>query len=176
MPTPQTPVPLDEYPIHQVPQSLAYVGTSDRNFYDRCYFNAHARSGELFLVTGLGVYPNLGVIDAYATVRMGARQWAVRFSDALGDDRMVQQVGGYRVEVVEPLHQVRLTCDGDEYGVGFDLTWTGSFPPVQEPMYARSSFTSVIFSSSSVSERRLATSSSPSAFASAIAVPYAAIS
>jgi len=127
------PVPLDEYPIHQVPQSLAYVGTSDRNFYDRCYFNAHARSDELFLVTGLGVYPNLGVIDAYATVRIGDRQWAVRFSDALGDDRMVQQVGAFRLEVLEPLHRLRLTCDGDEYGVGFDLTWTGSFPPVQEP-------------------------------------------
>ena len=26
------PVPLDEYPIHQLPLSLAYVGTSDRNF------------------------------------------------------------------------------------------------------------------------------------------------
>ena len=41
--------------------------TSDRNFYDRCYFNAHDRTGDIFLVTGLGVYPNLGVIDAYAT-------------------------------------------------------------------------------------------------------------
>jgi len=27
--------PLDEYPIHQVPQPLAWPGSSDRNFYDR---------------------------------------------------------------------------------------------------------------------------------------------
>ena len=54
------PVPLDEYPIHQAPLSLRYVGTSDRNFYDRSYFNAHDRTGDVFLVTGLGVYPNLG--------------------------------------------------------------------------------------------------------------------
>ncbi|MFN8025986.1 MAG: hypothetical protein U0W40_06425 [Acidimicrobiia bacterium] len=30
--------PLDEYPIHQSPLSMAHVATSDRNFYDRCYF------------------------------------------------------------------------------------------------------------------------------------------
>ena len=58
------PVPLDEYPVHQVPLSMRHMATSDRNAYDRCYFNAHDRSGEVFLVTGMGVYPNLGVIDA----------------------------------------------------------------------------------------------------------------
>ena len=126
------PVPLDEYPIHQAPVSMAQVATSDRNFYDRCYFNAHPRDDSLFLVTGLGIYPNLGVIDAYATVRMGERQWAVRFSDALGPDRLDQRVGPYRIEVLEPLHRLRVTCDADEHGLGFDLTWTGSFPAVQE--------------------------------------------
>jgi hypothetical protein len=129
------PVPLDEYPIHQAALSLAQVASTDRNFYDRCYFNAHPCSDELFLVTGLGVYPNLGVIDAYATVRKGERQWAVRFSDALGDDRMHQRVGPYRIEVLEPLSRLRLVCDGDEHGLGFDLTWTGSFDAVQEPQH-----------------------------------------
>ena len=66
------PVPLDEYPIHQAPLSIAYMDTSDRNAYDRCYLNAHDRTGDVFLVTGLGLYPNLGVIDAYATVRDAA--------------------------------------------------------------------------------------------------------
>jgi hypothetical protein len=128
-------VALDEYPIHQVPLSLGQVASSDRNFYDRCYLNAHPCSDELFLVTGLGVYPNLGVIDAYATVRKGDQQWAVRFSDALGEDRLAQQVGGYRIEVLEPLRRLRVVCDGDEYGVGFDLTWTGSFDAVQEAQH-----------------------------------------
>ena len=129
------PVPLDEYPIHQAPLSLAYVASTDRNFYDRCYFNAHPRSAELFLVTGLGVYPNLGVIDAYATVRKGDRQWAVRFSDELGTDRLDQHVGPYRIEVLEPLRRLRLVCDGDEHGIGFDLNWTGSFDAVQEAQH-----------------------------------------
>src|SRR5690348_15519950 len=126
------PAPLDEFPIHQAPVSIAMPATTDRNFYDRCYLNAHARSDELFLITGLGVYPNLGVIDAYATVRRGNTQWAVHYSDALRDDRMSQQVGPYRIEVLDPLRSLRVVCDGDEQGIGFDLTWTGSFVPVQE--------------------------------------------
>ena len=81
------PIPLDEYPIHQTPLPMSRVASSDRNFYDRCYFNAHDRSGDIFLVTGLGVYPNLGVIDAYAAARSGDRQWSVRFSDALAAAR-----------------------------------------------------------------------------------------
>ena len=132
---PRGPVPLDEYPVHQVPLSMAHMATSDRNAYDRCYFNAHDRSGDVFLVTGLGVYPNLGVVDAYATVRRGELQHTVRMSDALGADRMRQSVGPYRVEVVEPLHRVHLVCDADDHGVGFDLQWTGSFPAVEEPSH-----------------------------------------
>ena len=94
--------PLDELPIHQVPLPLTYPATSDRNFYDRCIYQAVDHTGEVELITGLGVYPNLGVIDAYATVRRGDRQHAFRISDALGDDRMTQAVGPYRVEVIEP--------------------------------------------------------------------------
>jgi hypothetical protein len=129
------PVPLDEYPVHQAPLSMRHVATSDRNAYDRCYLNAHDRTGDVFVVTGLGVYPNLGVIDAYATVRRGNRQVTVRVSDALGDDRMDQRVGPYRVEVVEPLSRLRVVCDADDHGIGFDLTWTGSFPVVEEPAH-----------------------------------------
>jgi len=138
------PVPLDEYPIHQAPLSVRYPTTSDRNFYDRCYFNAHDRTGEVFLITGLGVYPNLGVIDAYATVGRGTRYVTVRTSDALGDDRLSQAVGPYRIEVLDPLRRIRIVCDGDEHGVGFDLTWVGSFPAVEEPRHVQHTGTKVI--------------------------------
>ena len=36
--------PLDDYPIHQIAEPIRHVGTSDRNFYDRYYFNLHASS------------------------------------------------------------------------------------------------------------------------------------
>jgi hypothetical protein len=129
------PIALDEYPIHQVPLSMRYTGTSDRNFYDRCYFNAHRRNGDLFLITGLGVYPNVGVIDAYATLRRGDRQWSVRMSDALAERSTDARVGPYRIEVQQPLRRIRLVCDTADRGLGFDLTWEGSFECIDEPRH-----------------------------------------
>lgn len=123
--------PLDEFPIHQVPLPMGWVGTSDRNFYDRCYFNAHDRSGKLFLITGLGYYPNLGVKDAFALLRRGGEQTAVHLSDEIGDDRMNQFVGGYRIEVTEPLRRLRIVLE-ETAGIAFDLAWEGSFGPVRE--------------------------------------------
>lgn len=129
---PDAPIALDEYPIHQAPLPMSRVASSDRNFYDRCYFNAHDRTGDIFLVTGLGVYPNLGVIDAYAAARTGDLVYSVRFSDALAQRSTEQRVGGYRIEVTEPLRRLHLTCASPDRSLDFDLHWTGSFPAVQE--------------------------------------------
>lgn len=128
------PHPLDEYPVHQTPLSMSYAGTSDRSFYDRSYFNAHDRTGDTFLITGLGIYPNLGVIDAYALLKRGSKHHCVRMSDAFDDstDRINQSVGPYRIEVIEPLQKVRLICDADQHGLGFDVIWEGSFPALDE--------------------------------------------
>ncbi len=128
-------MPLDEYPVHQVPLSMRHMASSDRNAYDRYYFNATDRTGEVFLITGFGVYPNLGVVDAFATLKVGDRQVSVRMSDALGDDRMQTSVGPYRIEVVEPLHELRLVCEAEQQGLTFDLRWRGSFPAAEEPAH-----------------------------------------
>ena len=124
------PIALDELPIHQTPLSMARVTSSDRNVYDRSYFNAHNCDGGTFLVSGFGVYPNLGVTDAFVVVRHGDRQWAVRFSDALAERSTELRVGGYRIEVLEPLQRLRLVCEHPLLSV--DLTWRGSFPAVDE--------------------------------------------
>ena len=70
--------PLDEHPIHQVPMSMAYVATSDRNVYDRCIYQGQDHMAETYFITGLGVYPNAGIIDAFMSVRRGDRQWSLR--------------------------------------------------------------------------------------------------
>jgi hypothetical protein len=124
------PSDLDEYPVHQAPLPIARPDTTDRNFYDRCYFNAMDRTGETMVVAGAGVYPNLGVQDAYLVVRRGDRQHAARFSTALDGRPLTHEVGGFRVEVLDPLHRLRLVCEAD--GLAADLTWRGSFPAVLE--------------------------------------------
>ena len=109
-----SPSPLDELPVHQAPLSMARVATSDRNFYDRCYLNAHDRTGEVFLVGGVGVYPNLGVRDGYVSVRVGDVQHTLRASDALDQRTAEQAVGPFRVEVLDPLERIRFSCQSDE--------------------------------------------------------------
>src|SRR5215470_19592044 len=111
--------PLDDYPLHQVADVIRHVGTSDRNFYDRYYFNLHGSSSELFMVMGLGQYPNLGVQDAFAVVQRGGRHRVVRASRELGD-RMDTTVGPFRVEVVKPLHAVRFILEPNEHGIACD--------------------------------------------------------
>lgn len=126
-------VPLDEFPIHQAPLSMAYFATSDRNVYDRCVLHCFQRDGERQLIAGLGVYPHLGVIDGFVTLRVGSRQLVVRASDALGEDRMTQAVGPIRIEVVEPLKTLRLVCEDTGRGLACDLTFRASAPAHDEP-------------------------------------------
>ena len=77
------PVPLDEYAIHQTPLSMRYVDSSDRNFYDRWYFNAHDRTGELFLITGAGSRETVRAINVEGTLN------AFRSAAAAGASRFV---------------------------------------------------------------------------------------
>ena len=127
--------PLDDFPIHQVPQVMRHVGTSDRNFYDRYYFNCHPCSDDLMLIIGMGQYPNLGVTDAFAVVRRGPIHKAVRASRELGADRMNTEVGPFRVEVVEGLRTLRVVLADTGHGLAFDLTWNGAIPAQLEPRH-----------------------------------------
>ncbi|CAM5364182.1 hypothetical protein SAVIM338S_01420 [Streptomyces avidinii] len=134
------PVPLDEYPIHQAPLSMKHLVTGDRNAYDRCIFHVFDHAGRAVLILGLGVYPNAGVIDAYATLRVGDELLAVRASDALTDDRMNLSVGPLRITVDEPLKRIGLSCAADPDdpdGLAYDITWTAEFPAVWEPHHTQ---------------------------------------
>lgn len=134
------PIALDEYPIHQVPLSLKHVATGDRNAYDRCIFHVFDHHGRALLIAGLGVYPNTGVIDAYATLRLGDRLHAVRASDALTDDRMNLSVGPLRIIVDEPLRRLTLHCaadPADPASLSYEITWQADFPAVWEPHHVQ---------------------------------------
>lgn len=131
------PHPLDEYPIHQAPVSMRYFDTSDRNVYDRCIMHLVSDDGSLQFAHGLGVYSHLGVIDAYVTARAGDELVSTRASGALHDDRLDQRVGPIRLEVVRPLEELRVVCDGPADGVQCDLTFTAAFPAIDEALHKR---------------------------------------
>ena len=128
----------DDYPVHQASEFIRHPATSDRNFYDRYYFNLHACSDEYNAIFGLGQYPNLGVTDAFVAVRLGDEQHVVRSSKPLVD-RMDLAVGPIRVEVIEPLRRLRVVVEHTEHSVAMDVTWEGHTPVIAEPrQYIRS--------------------------------------
>lgn len=127
--------PLDDYLAHQIPDTFNHVGSSDLNFYERYYFNMHSSSDEVFLVFGLGQYPNLGVTDAFATVSYKDRQYVVRASRELGPNRLDTRVGPFRIEVLEGLRRLRAVLEPNEWGVEYDITWDGAIPAFLEPHF-----------------------------------------
>ena len=95
--------PMDEYPVHQVPQPIAWPGLGPQ-LLRPSYFNAHDRTGDIFVITGIGYYPNLGPRTPSSAGPPRRYQTAVHLSDAIDQDRLNQHVGNYRVEVIEPPH------------------------------------------------------------------------
>ncbi|HVR28133.1 MAG TPA: hypothetical protein VMS86_01250 [Thermoanaerobaculia bacterium] len=127
----------DDYPIHQLPEPVAYA-TGERNFYDRYFFNGYARDSSLFFAAALGVYPQLGVMDAaFSVVRDGVQRnlRASRSSATL--DRMATRVGPIAVEVLEPLRTLALRVASPEHGIAADLVFLARAQAVEEPRFLR---------------------------------------
>ena len=92
----------DDFPIHQTPEPIAYAGT-DRNFYDRYFFNGYTRDGAHFFAAAMGIYPQLNVIDAAFSVIVDGVQHNLHASRVLHMERLDTSVGPIGIEVVEPL-------------------------------------------------------------------------
>lgn len=123
----------DDYPVHQRAEPIAIAGT-DRNFYDRYFFNAQAPDGSLFVAIALGVYPHLDVMDAAFAWLEGGRQRSIFASRRLGGERMDTRVGPLAVEVVEPLQRLRVRLQDTE-GLAADIAFAGRHPPIEEPRF-----------------------------------------
>jgi hypothetical protein len=128
---------MDDFLAHQTPETIDHVYCGDRGFYDRYYFNCHSCSDDIFLITGMGQYPNLGVTDAFVAISHDERHSVVRASRELGSDRLDTKVGPLGVEVLEGLKRLRVWCDPNEWGLDFDLTFDGFVPALEEPVTLR---------------------------------------
>ena len=126
----------DDYPIHQTPDPIAFSGT-DRNFYDRYFFNGYTTDGDVYFGAALGVYPHLNIMDAAFSVRIGDVQYNLHASRHLHMERMDTQVGPIRVEVLEPLQKLRVVVEDNEHGISADLVITGRHAPIEEPRTVR---------------------------------------
>ena len=125
----------DDYPIHQTPEPIAYAG-SDRNFYDRYFFNGYAPDGSEFVAVAFGVYPALNVADAHVSIIRDGVQRCLHASRILGLERMELTVGPIRIEVIEPLQVLKVTLERAE-GLALELTFEGRAFPIEEPRFTR---------------------------------------
>jgi hypothetical protein len=133
----------DDFPIHQTPEPVQQVFTSDRNFYDRFYFNGYWREGEPYFAAAMGIYPNLGIIDAAFSVIHNGVQHCLRASRLLGAERMDTQVGPIAIEVVRPMRAFRLRIEHAE--IKADLLFEARAVPIEEPRFSHRGGARMVF-------------------------------
>jgi hypothetical protein len=126
--------PADDFLIHQTPDPVRLVATSDRRFYDRHFLTGHSRDEGIFFLLGMGLYPNLGVIDAFASVATVDKQHATRASRELTADRLdTSGVGPFSLEVIAGLRHLRFRAEPCGQSVELDLEWRAAAVPIEEP-------------------------------------------
>jgi hypothetical protein len=127
----------DDYLIHQTPHTFDTVATSDRLLRPLLLQRLPARRRVYFAVA-MGLYPNLGIIDAaFSVIADGTTQHSVRASRLLGSDRMDTHVGPISVQIVEPLKKLRVRVGRNKWGITADLTFDARSLPAEEPHFYR---------------------------------------
>lgn len=124
---------LDDYPIHQTPEPIAHPATSDRNAYDRTWFNGYASDGSYYFGIGMAIYPHRNILDcAFSVVQPGGRQHCFYGSRRAPLERTEMQVGPFRLEVIEPMRRARVVLEDNASGISCDLTFSARTAAIQE--------------------------------------------
>jgi hypothetical protein len=127
---------LAELPVHEwSTQAMLMESTSDPRAYERYWFTAQDRTGELFVVTGFALYPNLGTVEAYAIVNLRGRHTTVRAHRRLTRNRLDMRTGPLGFQLVEPFKEWRLTLDSNDFGIAYDIRWLDTKRSVKQPMF-----------------------------------------
>jgi hypothetical protein len=124
---------LDDFPVHQTPEPLAHPATSDRNVYDRTWFNGYASDGSYYFGIGMAIYPHRNVLDcAFSVVQPGGRQHCFYGSRRAPVERTEMQVGPFRIEILEPMRRARVVLEDNQSGITCDLTFSARTASIQE--------------------------------------------
>jgi hypothetical protein len=115
--------PLDDHLIHQTPDPVRVVWTTDPRAYERHWAVFHDEVGDLLVATGGSIYPNLGTAEAWAIVVHRGIHRSVRAFRPLGVDRMDLHVGPVRPTIVSGLREWRHELAENDQGITYDLRW-----------------------------------------------------
>jgi len=115
---------LDDYPVHQTPEPIGQVSSSDRNFYDRFWYNAHDRDGSFYFGIGACRYANLGIFDCSFSLAIDGEQHAFHGSRRAPEDAIDISCGPFRIEILEPMGRHKVILEENDTGISCNLTFT----------------------------------------------------
>jgi hypothetical protein len=121
----------DDLLIHQSISTLDHVSSSDTRWHNRHWFHLGDIEGEVLLGAGLGVYPNLNVMDGLTVACVEGAQHNVSVSRELGRDRYTK-VGPLRVDIEQGLRNLHIALAPNDHNVSFDLNFIAGMPPFEE--------------------------------------------
>jgi hypothetical protein len=124
---------FDDYMIHQTSDPIAQPSPSDKNFYDRYWFNGFDREAGFLFESGFAIYPNRKVMDGHWSVSIDGVQHSFHASRRAPIDRSESSVGPLHVEVLTPMRAVRIRLDPNETGIECDLSFSARSFPHLEP-------------------------------------------
>jgi hypothetical protein len=126
----------DDFPLHQTSEPVAFAGT-DRNFYDRYFFNGYSPDGAVFFAAAMGFYPQLGIVDAAFCVLIDGVQHNLRASRRSLGERLDLSVGPISISIDLPLEQISLCIAANDGPLAADLTFAAAHFPIEEPRFVR---------------------------------------
>ncbi|MDA0352824.1 MAG: hypothetical protein O3A10_11515 [Chloroflexi bacterium] len=125
---------LTELPVHEwSPQTNLVEETTDPRAYERYWWTAQDSTGELLVVTGFALYPNLGTVESFSIVNLRGQHTTVRAHRKLTGNRFDMRVGPIEAQLVAPFKEWHLTLDENPYGISYDLRWLDTKRSIAQP-------------------------------------------
>lgn len=123
---------FDDYPIHQTPEPVFHTASSDRFFYDRYWYNGHARDGSFYFGVCMCRYANLGILDCSLSLAIDGHQYAFHGSRRAPQEPTDTTVGPFAVQILEPMGRHRVVIAANETGIECDLMFTPRTACIEE--------------------------------------------
>jgi hypothetical protein len=121
---------MDELFVHQIPELLPDVAVRHPHWRESYFFELHQpdAAGDVVFFT-MAHYPLREQMDSIQMGRVGGEQVLGVLARPYDGDPHTTDVGGARIEVVEPWEQVRLWADPAVAAIGLDLTFRARTRP-----------------------------------------------
>ena len=115
---------MDEHLVHQLPEPLPNVVTHHPHWRESYFFIAHRREtlGDVVILT-MATFPHREVMDSLQMGRVGGERVGGYLARPFDGDPHTPDVGGARVEIVEPYEEMRIWADPAQCSLGMDLTF-----------------------------------------------------